>query len=75
MKSIGLVLVLTVAVPAFAAETVAPPADLTTIDVGTERLTLWPFTAENFLPGEDMKSDPVNLLFLNPIPGRYARSS
>jgi hypothetical protein len=68
MKSLDFVLVLAVAGPALAGESAPPPTGVVTIDAGTERLTLWPFTTDNYLPAEDGKTDPVNLVFLNTDP-------
>lgn len=68
MKRIVSVLALAVAVPALAGESAPPPTGVVTIDAGAERLTLWPFTTDNYLPGEDGKTDPVNLVFLSTDP-------
>jgi hypothetical protein len=68
MRNLGFVLVLAVAVPALAGESAPTPAGVVTIDAGDERLTLWPFTTESYLPGEAGQKDPVNLVFLNTEP-------
>jgi hypothetical protein len=66
--SFGSALVLAIAVPALAGQSEPPPADVVTIDAGSDQLTLWPFTTENYQPGEAGQSDPINLVFLNTDP-------
>jgi hypothetical protein len=66
--SSGVALLLAVAQPALAGQSAPPPADVVTIDVGSDQLTLWPFTTDNYLPDETGASDPVNLVFLNTDP-------
>ncbi len=61
-------LVLAIAVPTLAGQSAPPPADLTTVAIEGEPLTLGPFITENYLPGEPGKSDPVNLIFLDTDP-------
>jgi hypothetical protein len=67
-KRISLALVLAAAGPALAGQSAPPPAELTTVTVEGEQLTLGPFITENYLGGEGGKSDPVNLIFLNTDP-------
>ena len=51
-------LVLAVAVPAFAGESAPPPAGVVTISAGSEQLSLWPFTTSNYLPGQAGRPTP-----------------
>jgi hypothetical protein len=66
--SFGPTLVLALTLPALAGQSAPPPADLVTIDVGGDSLTLWPFTTASYQTSEAGRSDPINLVFLDTDP-------